>query len=107
MTKVYLNSIVTIAADGEADEHGGCYAPFDSTRKIRNTSIPVSCINLEGIECCVYVRRGTDRSLNWIGPAHSTIADHAKARRSRLNSRGMTFLYIHKYTFSRLYIEST
>jgi hypothetical protein len=91
MTKVYLNSAVTIAADGEEDEHGGCYAPFDSARQPRNTSIPVSCVNSEGIECCVYVRPSKVRSLDSGGAAHATMAKAAIDRRSRLNSRGMTF----------------
>lgn len=107
MTKVYLNSAVTIAADGEENENGGCYAPFDSTRKTRNTSIPVSCVNLEGAECCVYVRPSKVRSLASGGAAPTTMDKSVVGRCSRLDSRGMLSLYIHKLTFSSLHIDST
>jgi hypothetical protein len=95
MTDVYLNSTVTIAADGKLSNNGTCYAPFDSTCKTRNISVPVPvpCLDNNGIECLVYVRREMDHfALALSGGTAHTYRDHPwKIFRSELNTRGWTF----------------
>jgi hypothetical protein len=93
MADVYLRSTVTIAADGKLSNGGTCYSPFDSTCKTRNISIPVPCLDNNGIECLVYVRRQMDRiNLAIGGGAAYTYQDHPwQIFKTELNTRGWTF----------------
>jgi hypothetical protein len=92
MGKVYTNSTVTIAADGLPDPKGGCHAPLDFSCNSRNVSTEIRCINEDGVECRVYVRREWDiRSGR--GDPHYPSSLHLYTsikdlKSSKLNTRG-------------------
>lgn len=91
MSDIYANAYLTIAADGAANSHGGCYV----AGKDRDTKVTeVKCTDIFGDKCHVYIRPDTGYPEQVHIPAHertrvglySTLASRAWVLQERVLS---------------------
>lgn len=91
MSDIYANAYLTIAADGAANSHGGCYV----AGKNRDTKVTeAKCTDVFGDKCHVYIRSNTGYPEQVHIPAHertrvglhSTLASRAWVLQERVLS---------------------
>ncbi|KAL2355488.1 heterokaryon incompatibility protein-domain-containing protein [Cryomyces antarcticus] len=79
MGTVYSNAIITIAADGSPDSHGGCFVAGEGRNAV---SSRVLCSSLNGNEGHIYVRpQGIRRNVNELAHTNRNLG------RSKLSTR--------------------
>ncbi|OCL02310.1 HET-domain-containing protein, partial [Glonium stellatum] len=91
MSDIYANAYLTIAADGAANSHGGCYVAGED-RDVKATE--VKCTDVFGDKCRVYIRQNTAYPEQVHIPAHertkvglpSTLASRAWVLQERVLS---------------------